>query len=91
MFDYVEGYTIDASSGRVFFPVVEPFGTSLAKSINNKAISDKYVFQELYDSTRTIAKQIAERNKFLITGQYKATRNVRFNWTPWIFRAVRLL
>lgn len=75
VFDYVEGYTIDASSGRVFFPVVEPFGSSLAKSINNPSVSDKYVFQELYDSTRTIAKQIAERNKFLITGQYKATRN----------------
>ncbi len=74
-FDYVEGYTIDASSGRIYFPVVEPFGSSLAKSINNTAISDKYIFQELYDSTRTVAKQIAERNKFQITGQYKASRN----------------
>lgn len=35
----------------------------------------KYVFQELYDSTRTVAKQIAEKNKYQITGQYKATRN----------------
>lgn len=74
-FDYVEGYTIDASSGRVFFPVVEPFGSSLAKAIGNEAIANKYVFQELYDSTRTVAKQIAEKNKFIITGQYKATRN----------------
>ena len=75
IFDFVEGYTIDASSGRVFFPVVEPFGSSLAKAINNSAISDKYVFQELYDSTKTVAKQIAERNKFQIMGQYKASRN----------------
>lgn len=74
-FDYVEGYTIDASSGRVFFPVVEPFGSSLAKAIGNADVARKYVFQELYDSTRTIAKQIAEKNKYQITGQYKATRN----------------
>ena len=74
-FDYVEGYTIDASSGRVFFPVVEPFGSSLAKTIGNADVARKYVFQELYDSTRTVAKQIAEKNKYQITGQYKATRN----------------
>lgn len=74
-FDYVEGYTIDASSGRVFFPVVEPFGEDLASAIGNDALASKYVFQELYDSTRTIAKQIAEKNKFIITGEYKASRN----------------
>ncbi len=74
-FDYVEGYTIDASNGRVYFPVVEPFGTSLANAIGNDDIANKYVFQELYDTTRTAAKQTAERNKFLITGQYKASRN----------------
>lgn len=74
-FDFVEGYTIDASSGRVFFPVVEPFGKGLAKAIGNDEIAEKYVFQELYDSTRTVARQIAERNKYVITGEYKASRN----------------
>ena len=74
-FDYVEGYTIDASNGRIYFPVVEPFGQHLREIIGNDAIADKYVFQELYDSTRTIARQIAEKNKYLITGQYKATKN----------------
>lgn len=74
-FDFVEGYTIDASSGRVYFPTVEPFGKGLAKAIGNDAIAEKYVFQELYDSTRTVARQIAEKNKYIITGAYKATRN----------------
>lgn len=74
-FDYVEGYTIDASAGRVYFPVVEPFGQALAKAIGNETVAGKYVFQELYDSTRTIARQIAEKNKYIITGEYKATRN----------------
>lgn len=73
-FDYVEGYTIDASSGRIYFPVVEPFGSNLEKIIGDKELAQKYVYQELYDSTKTIAKQIAEKNKYLITGQYKATK-----------------
>lgn len=74
-FDYVEGYTIDASSGRVYFPVIEPFGSSLAAALGDETLAEKYVYQELYDSTRTVAKQIAEKNKYMISGQYKATRN----------------
>lgn len=73
-FDFVEGYTIDSENGRVFFTSVEPFGSNLEKVIGNTAIAKKFVFQELYDSTKTIAKQIAEKDKFLITGQYKASR-----------------
>ncbi len=74
-FDYVEGYTIDANNGRVIFPVVEPFGSYMRKAIGDDAVADRYVFQELYDSTRTIARQIAEKNKFTITGEYRASRN----------------
>ena len=70
-FDYVEGYTI--SKGRIIFPVVEPFGEHLAKWINDPALADKYCFRELYDSTKTVAKQISEHDKFLITGRYKGT------------------
>ena len=34
------------------------------------AIAEKYIFQELYDSTKTIAKQIAEKDKFYLIGEY---------------------
>lgn len=70
IFDFVEGYTVNASSGRIFFPSVEPFGEYLRKKIGNDAIADKYVFQELYDSTKTVAKQIAEKDKFYLIGEY---------------------
>lgn len=73
-FDYVEGYTIDPTSGRVYFPVVEPFGSNLARVIGDEKVAERYVFQELYDSTKTVAKQIAEKNKYRITGEYKATK-----------------
>lgn len=32
-FDYVDGYTIDAANGRVYFPVAEPFGENLRRVI----------------------------------------------------------
>ena len=69
-YDYVEGYTVQSSTGRIIFPVIEPFGEHLRRVIGNDAVADKYVFEELYDSTKTTAKQIAEKNKFLLTGEY---------------------
>ncbi len=72
-FDFVEGYTVTAQNGRIFFPVVEPFGKHLQEAIGDNAIANKYVYQELYDSTKTVAKQIAEKDKFKLTGEYKAS------------------
>ena len=72
-FDFIEGYTIQAQTGRVIFPVVEPFGSWLRKKIGDDALADKYCYDELYDSTKTVAKQIAEKNKFTLTGEYKAS------------------
>ena len=74
-YDYVEGYTV--SNGRVFIPKVEPFGSYmrdyLVKNGVAKEQADKYAFTELYDSTKTIAKQLAEKNKYLIVGQFKGS------------------
>ena len=74
-FDYVEGYTV--SNGRVFFPEAEPFGSYLKKTLLANGIPEdvakKYCFHELYDSTKTIAKQIAEKNKYTLVGQFKGT------------------
>lgn len=73
-FDYVEGYTALSSTGRIIFPVLEPFGSHLAKQLgNNKDLVDKYCFQELYDSTLVYAQEISEKNKFTLTGKYKGT------------------
>ena len=74
-FDYVEGYTV--SNGRVFFPEPEPFGHDLYDVLVSKGVTAataaKYSYTELYDSTKTTAKQIAEKNKFRLTGQYRGT------------------
>ena len=74
-FDYVEGYTV--SNGRVFFPKAEPFGQYLKDYLVTQGVSadkaEKYAFTELYDTTKTAAKQIAEKNKYQLTGQYKGS------------------
>ncbi len=76
-FDYVEGYTIN--KGRIIFPVAEPFGDHLRQWIGNDAVADKYCFDALYDSTKTIAQQIAEQNKFMLTGRYKGTNGAEID------------
>ena len=72
VFDFVNGITINTSNGRIIFPVREPFGSHLRKQINDDAIADKYVFEELYDSTQSVARQIAEKNKFYLEGTYQS-------------------
>ena len=80
-FDYVEGYTALSSSGRIIFPVLEPFGSHLRREIGNPAIADRYVFQELYDSTLVNAQEYTEKNKFTLVGKYKGSsgNEIRLN------------
>lgn len=77
VFDYIEGVTVNSSNGRIFFPTLEPFGSTLQKYFDSKNvptnISSKYVFKELYDSTQTRARQFAEKNKFKLKGTYQST------------------
>ena len=74
-YDYVEGYTV--SNGRVFVPKVEPFGSYMRDYLVKNGVAadaaEKYAFTELYDSTKTVARQIAEKNKYLMVGQFKGS------------------
>ena len=74
-FDYVEGYTV--SNGRVFLPAAEPFGAYLRQQLTKAGLDDEtaehFVFSQLYDSTKTVAKQNAEKDKYMLVGQYKGT------------------
>ncbi|MCH5235794.1 MAG: cell surface protein SprA [Muribaculaceae bacterium] len=72
-FDYIEGYTVQSNNGRIIFPVVEPFGSHLERKIGNPALAQQYVYKELYDSTLTVAKQFADKNKFSLSGEYQAS------------------
>lgn len=73
IFDFVPGMTINQRNGRIMFPVLEPFGSSLSKKITDPAEKKKYVYQDLYDNTITLAREKAEKNRFLIKGQFKTS------------------
>ncbi len=74
-YDYVEGYTV--SNGRVFIPKIEPFGSYMRDYLVKNGVAadaaEKYAFTELYDSTKTVARQIAEKNKYQMVGQFKGS------------------
>jgi cell surface protein SprA len=83
-FDFVEGVTINSRNGRIFFPLVEPFGSDLRERFigseidpdkieSNNRVADLYVYEELYDSTQTKAQQVAEKNKFYLRGHYQSS------------------
>jgi cell surface protein SprA len=74
-FDFLPNITIDAQNGRIIFPVVEPFGSDLAKQFapGEQALINRYVYQPLYDSTKTIAQQFfPQLNRYVIKGVYSA-------------------
>lgn len=77
VFDFIPGITINPANGRIIFPVLEPFGKDLKKKFTpteqNNGIADKYVYTYLYDSTKVVAQQHPEKNRFVIKGSYKSS------------------
>ncbi|MCM1152701.1 MAG: cell surface protein SprA [Muribaculum sp.] len=80
-FDYIEGYTVLSNSGKIIFPVAEPFGSHLERMIGNPDIAAPYVFKELYDSTLVVAKQFADKDKYSLVGEYQSSNGatIRLN------------
>jgi cell surface protein SprA len=80
-FDFLEGITIDSQNGRIMFPVLEPFGSDLAKQFTagETDLATRYVYQPLYDSTKTIAQQFFPKlNRYLIKGTYTSTQGSEY-------------
>jgi len=81
-FDFLDGAattggTINTQNGRIFFPVLEPFGSYLDRRLqenpaNTEQIRRNIVYQQLYDSTKTAAQNIPELNRFRLKGSYKS-------------------
>ena len=82
-FDYIEGYTIQSSTGKVIFPVIEPFGEHLREQFGDDALAKNYIYTELYDSTLTVAQQFSDKNKFVLAGEYQSSSGsvIRLNAT----------
>lgn len=81
VFDYINGVTINSNNGRVYFPVLEPFGSHLRSQFSNQQTADKFAFDTLYVTTQVLAEQDATKNRFKIRGQYSssATSDISLN------------
>ncbi|MCP4552369.1 MAG: cell surface protein SprA, partial [Bacteroidetes bacterium] len=78
IFDFIDnaetnGGTIQSSNGRIFFPVLEPFGKDLRKLFDDLDLANKYSYDSLYTLTKTGAEQYPEKNKFILEGFYKSS------------------
>lgn len=72
-FDFIPEVTIFPQNGRIFFPLLEPFGSNLAQKLDSDEARERYVFNQLYDSTRFVAQNETRLNKYLIRGQFKSS------------------
>ena len=79
VFDFLDqaatqGGTINASNGRIFFPVLEPFGKHIRTKVfpNEPELANKYAYDSLYTMTKTSAEQYSEKNKFTLKGYYSS-------------------
>ena len=75
VFDYVEGFTIVSAQARIIFPVLEPFGRDLDSLAfrNSQTIKNNYVFYQLYDTIKEVAKTFANVDKYYLSGVAKGT------------------
>jgi cell surface protein SprA len=73
MFDYIENLTVYSQTGRIIFPVLEPFGSNIADNISDPDLKEKYAYTSLYNQTKTTAIQDFSRDKFALVGSYKGS------------------
>lgn len=75
-FDFIEGLTIDSRNGRIIFPVLEPFGSHLARQYDlpdERQYVERFAFTELYTSTQADALQAANKAKFFLVGKMQSS------------------
>jgi cell surface protein SprA len=83
LFDFIDGVTVNSSSGLIMFPVTEPFGSYLTSKFDATCSTTEYAgyaFPQLYDSTQTIAKQyFPQLDRFKLRGQYQSSSSSEIN------------
>lgn len=81
--DFLPGLTVDPVRGEIIFPTLEPWNSGL-RSIyltfpnTDPAKIEPFLFPEVYDTTKTIARQ-SQRDKILIVGTTRGTSSAVYN------------
>lgn len=75
-FDFIEGVTINTTTGLIIFPYLKPFSDGLREAFkgetNESFLIQKYAYDTLYNTTKADAELFATKNKFYIKGLYNA-------------------
>lgn len=79
MFDFLANpqISVNPTNGRIFFPVLEPFGSHLRNEIvkytNDSELASSYAFDSLYTNTQPNAQyNFPALNRFTIKGKYQS-------------------
>lgn len=73
VFDFLPNITINPQNGRIYFPVLEPFGDYLRSTFNNPDLANKYAFDSLYTTTKILARQDVDNNRYTFRGRYQSS------------------
>ena len=86
LFDFVNGAatnggTINAATGRIYFTVLEPFGSQIRDKIfaDYPNLADKYAYDSLYTMTKVMAQQYTDKNKYRLEGRYTSSSGSEIN------------
>lgn len=73
LFDFIQDVTINPQNGRIYFPVLEPFGSYLKKRFDDPNLGIKYSYDSLYTTTRVLAQQDVDHNRYTFRGRYQSS------------------
>lgn len=77
VFDFLDNprITINPTNGRIYFPVLEPFGATLRTALQTNTLGNKYAFDSLYTNTQANAQyNYPEKNRFTLRGSYQSSQ-----------------
>lgn len=75
VFDTQSSYFFNAARGEITFPMLEPFGDFLASNPSTAG----YAYHAVYDTTKEVARQQTQFDRFLIGGQASGTAGNRIS------------
>ncbi|MBL4709355.1 MAG: cell surface protein SprA, partial [Flavobacteriales bacterium] len=73
LFDFIQDVTINAKNGKVYFPVLEPFGDYLKSRFDDPKLADKFAYDSLYTTTKILAQQDVDHNRYSFRGRYQSS------------------
>jgi len=82
MFDFLANpqITVNPSNGRIYFPILEPFGSNLRNKIlavtEDERLASQYAFDSLYTNTQANAQyNYPALNRYSIKGRYQSANS----------------